>query len=582
MDVLNQVPGFTFGVDVQNTVGLGSRGNWGHEGKILLLIDGMEMNEVLFSTLQFGQHYDINNIERIEIIRGPGSSIYGGYAELGVINIITRSGSQINGVSGGASYGRVARGMSRMTQNLMAGGGAKKWNYSFSGQYGKAIRSDKTYRDLYGTEVDLFQNSSLRPMMINMGGQAGNLTARAIYDGYYLMTADQYDQAILSPVDKVRFNTLFTTVKYDFKINSRVTITPKVNYKSGTPWMTGNEAAIPYSIRARRLAPGINVELNPRQDVNLVLGADSYFDRAQHTGSDAEYFGSLANGNQVSFYNIGAFAQAVLKTLPGNITIGARLDNHSQFGAAYSPRVGFTRAWKKIHLKGLYSKAFRSPAIENLNYNPDVKPERTGVAEVELGYQFTDHMIVTVNGYHIRINNPIVYYVDTDNPVGTYDNFTHSGTQGFELDYRIKSKWGYVSTNYSYYTAERLNAVPYYQSEDPKSVLGLPSSRLNVNGSVQLSRSLSVNPSLNLFSKRHAVNGINENGELETGTIGSEFITNLFFRFKTGDLDLGAGLYNLTDCDQVFVQPYGGGHLPLPGLGREFALSLQYTFSFAR
>src|SRR5882672_6289793 len=105
MDVLNQVPGMSFGADVQNTVGIGTRGNWGHEGKVLLLIDGNEMNEILYATTQFGQHYNISNIDRIEIIRGPGSSIYGGYAELGVINIITRNGQQMKEASIGAMYG---------------------------------------------------------------------------------------------------------------------------------------------------------------------------------------------------------------------------------------------------------------------------------------------------------------------------------------------------------------------------------------------------------------------------------------------------------------------------------------------
>lgn len=94
IDVLNLVPGMNFGVDVQGVVGISSRGNWAHEGKILVLLDGQEMNEILFSSTQFGQRYDISQIEKIEIIRGPGSSIYGGYAELGVINIITKGGKQ--------------------------------------------------------------------------------------------------------------------------------------------------------------------------------------------------------------------------------------------------------------------------------------------------------------------------------------------------------------------------------------------------------------------------------------------------------------------------------------------------------
>ncbi|MBL7925193.1 MAG: TonB-dependent receptor plug domain-containing protein, partial [Bacteroidia bacterium] len=79
MEVLRSVPGFEFGVDVEGVVGLGVRGNWAHEGKVVLFIDGQEMNESLYSTLQFGNHYPIDHIERIEIIRGPGSALHGGF-----------------------------------------------------------------------------------------------------------------------------------------------------------------------------------------------------------------------------------------------------------------------------------------------------------------------------------------------------------------------------------------------------------------------------------------------------------------------------------------------------------------------
>ena len=91
MEVLRHVPGFEFGVDVEGVVGLGIRGNWAHEGKVVLFVDGIEMNERLYSTTQFGNHYPVENIERIEIIRGPGSALHGGFAAYAVINIITRA-----------------------------------------------------------------------------------------------------------------------------------------------------------------------------------------------------------------------------------------------------------------------------------------------------------------------------------------------------------------------------------------------------------------------------------------------------------------------------------------------------------
>jgi outer membrane receptor for ferrienterochelin and colicin len=103
------VPGFAFGVDVQGVVGIGVRGNWGHEGKVLLLIDGQRANELLYSTTQFGGHYPADLIERVEIIRGPGSAVYGGFAELAVINVITRTPESLNGVNATARAGMMER-----------------------------------------------------------------------------------------------------------------------------------------------------------------------------------------------------------------------------------------------------------------------------------------------------------------------------------------------------------------------------------------------------------------------------------------------------------------------------------------
>ena len=74
VDLLQLIPGFTFGVDVWGVVGLAVRGNWAHEGKVLLLVDGQEMQELDYGTLQFGNHIPVSVIHRIEIIRGPGSN----------------------------------------------------------------------------------------------------------------------------------------------------------------------------------------------------------------------------------------------------------------------------------------------------------------------------------------------------------------------------------------------------------------------------------------------------------------------------------------------------------------------------
>jgi outer membrane cobalamin receptor len=580
MDILNQVPGFTFGVDVQNVVGLGSRGNWGHEGKILLLIDGQEMNEILFSTTQFGQHYDITNIDRIEIIRGPGSSIYGGYAELGVINIITRKGGQLRGASLETLYGTTANATTRTSAALAIGDKTEAVEYSVNAYIGQGIRSDQTYTDIYGTTGDLTNNSTLRPFMINGGLSIGDFSARVIVDRFESETIDQFD-AISATKDRIDFHQVFAEAKYDWKASDKLTITPKVNFKTGNPWTSGVNAEVPYNMEARRLAPSVNVGWAASKKTNIVAGVDSYFDHATHTGGIADYFGTLSDKNEISFFNVGLFAQAIIKTDVVNITLGSRYDNHNQFGDAFSPRIGFTKSYEKFHFKALYSRAFRAPALENLNYNPDVEPERTGVAELELGYKLSPTMFLTGNLFHIQISDPIVYFVDASNPIGTYANFSQAGSVGLEVDYRIKSDWGYVSLNYAYYSSNGINEVPYYSvPTDESRVLAMPGHRVNANASIKLGHGLSLNPSVNVLGNRYAVTGLTPADEYVIGELESELFVNLYLRYVRNNLELGFGVYDIADEGQKFVQPFASGHAVFPAIGREFSIRAAYTLPF--
>ncbi len=143
IDVLRTIPGLDFGVDVEGAVGVGIRGNWAHEGKMLLLVDGLEMNEILFATTQFGNHYPLDLIKRIEVIRGPGSAIYGGFAEYGVINIITKQGEDLNGISTGGIYGQGQNDYLHRNAYFAIGNKVNDLEYSFMGHMGDGQRSDQ-------------------------------------------------------------------------------------------------------------------------------------------------------------------------------------------------------------------------------------------------------------------------------------------------------------------------------------------------------------------------------------------------------------------------------------------------------
>lgn len=153
IDVLRLVPSYDFGIDIANNLGVGIRGSWGFEGKVLVLVDGIEMNERRYASYEFGQHFPVDHIKRIEIVRGPGSVIYGGAAKLGVINIITKQAEDIDGVSLTTSYGKMKDALGHEQITVMVGERFGDLKVSAMGTKGKGHRSDQIYTDIYGKSL---------------------------------------------------------------------------------------------------------------------------------------------------------------------------------------------------------------------------------------------------------------------------------------------------------------------------------------------------------------------------------------------------------------------------------------------
>ncbi|HXP51311.1 MAG TPA: TonB-dependent receptor plug domain-containing protein, partial [Bacteroidia bacterium] len=229
IDVLRLVPGIDFAVDVQGNVSIGMRGNWAEEGKVLLLLDGQDMNELMYSSLQFGNHFDVSQIKRIEIIRGPGSAIYGGFAEYGVISIITKDGEDLRGITATGGYGQTARALDYRDLSISAGDKIKDFSYSIAGFIGQANRSDNVYTDLAGNSYSMIGNSNLDPMSLNVGLKYKGLSIRGIYDDFSTTTRDNYGPVITQAYPN-NFISEYFEAKDDIKLSDEITLTPLFSY----------------------------------------------------------------------------------------------------------------------------------------------------------------------------------------------------------------------------------------------------------------------------------------------------------------------------------------------------------------
>ena len=115
------------------------------------------------------------------------------------------------------------------------------------------------------------------------------------------------------------------------------------------------------------------------------------------------------------------------------------------------------------------------------------------------------------------------------------------------------------------------------------TLLGLPNHRVSLAGHANLPFGFTLAPTLHLFGPRTRADGTDTAGATLYAREPTQLLANLFLQredaFVRG-LTLGAGVYNAFGADFRFVQPYDGGHAPLPGHDRELLARASYTLPF--
>ncbi len=587
LDILRHIQGFDFGVDVNGVVGMGLRGNWAHEGKILLMVDGLEMNELMYGSTQLGNHFSPALIERIEIIRGAGSAIYGGFAEYGVINIVTRGSENLNGLQVNNTIGRVKNTkneVSPLRQNFSVSLGRssvdwKAWGSIFKGS---ALRSNQVFTDGLGNTVDMSQNSLTETFTANTGIKYKNLEIRALWDNYTNNTKVGFAYIVPNRFKRI-FQTGIIDAKYSIKVNEKFTITPRLTYTFSRPWYFPNTDSIYANVFSKefveRYRANVISNYQPNQSINITVGSEFLYDNCY---DESPFFNDK---NYIQFNNIAFFSQILWKTKFVNITAGARYDDHSLYPSTFVPRFGLTRAFEKLHLKLLYSNAFRAPSVQNINLsiNQSIKPELTTVIEAEIGYIFSPNFSTTLNFYDINTKNPIIYFVES-NTIEGYTNENKTGTRGAELELRYKGKKGFVELTYSYYTTAGKTVINTFAvSKDKNQLLGLAPQKLTIWANYSIYKNLKLNTSLVYLSSRYAYNSETQDGELLLKKFDANTLFNISLMYKNflrNGITISLGVQDLFNQSPSFMQPYDGAHAPLPSLSREIVFKINYDVNW--
>ncbi len=392
-DVLRGVPGMA----ISNDGGLGKNSSVFLRGTnsdhVLVLIDGVRAGSATLGIAAF-QDIPIDQVERIEIVRGPRSSLYGSEAIGGVIQIFTRKGRRGLRPSLSAAVGSHSL---YKTSGGLSGGTDRAW-FNLNG----ARLETRGYDVQRGSEPD-------RDGYRNTSG-----SARV---GYRFGSGLEIEGNLLQAEGHNRFDG-------SFQNNSAVVQQMAGGHLRYAPlafWQTTLRAGRTLDESANYLNKRFSSAFNT-QRVNVTWQNDFTITDGHRVSLGLDYFNDQVSGTTdyrvSSRDNKAGFVQYLASPGAVDILLGARYDDNEQFGSqpTGNAAVGYRFA-NGIRLSASWGNAFKAPAFNQLYFpdygNPDLLPETSESWETALTGRHAG-IDWAINGYHTEIDNLISSVCDSN------------------------------------------------------------------------------------------------------------------------------------------------------------------------
>lgn len=433
-----------------NLRGLG--GNYGAQ-RVLIMQDGRPLNEEYMGDVEL-RLIPVDNIERVEIVKGPVSALYGSYAMGGVINIITKRGQEKPLLDFTNSLGDY----NTQTYRLRYGAKQGPFNYFLTAARdstdGYLLNPDGSKRDWLASHLDgkmewAFDPDTSLSLSLGYNGSEGEQR-----DFFQELSRNYYDLTYATNWASERQAKLLVR---GYRNGLNQDLDWKQAHKTGIydQFTCSGQIQQSYLLTAKHLLTG-GIDIK-QEDVDV-----------------KELSGKVEQEiNNYALYLQDEFCLSRDKTY---LTLGIRYDRTSSFGGEFSPRTGLTyHLNEKITLHTSVGKAYRSPAVSDLylpttSYfgmtfmgNPDLGPERIWSYELGAKYDFTSGLRANGNLYYSKVKDGWDYMRDPDT-IYRPRNVAEQTIKGVEFDLNweiIKTlsasgNLSYTNSEYDKYESEHL------------------------------------------------------------------------------------------------------------------------------
>ena len=415
----------------------------------LLLLDGQKLRGAPKYSADLSQ-YPVEMIERVEIVKGPASALYGSDAMSGVINVITRTAPEKPIFSALASFGTFETRIYRLSQGEKMG----KFGYFLSYNRRESDGPDTTKWILEDTTIvdttrwGKFKDESYHA---SLGYEFAPGIRLVMKTGYF-----QREQ-VMDPPEQQRHS---INLLGEWQLSNVSNLKLRGSWFKYYRFFQRREADIYHKLYEAEL----NYSRLVRKNL-FTLGY--YYCKEYHTHFK---FDPLMKSGTKSQLTNSFFIQDEIEFLPFSLVMGTRIDHHDKWGTIVNPNAGLVyRLTKDLKLKGSVGSAFKEPPMCHLytvdlfqtnrwiRANPDLKPEKSWGYQLGAEYEISENLLTRVSLFRNDIKDLIERYPTGDSlrpepweplyPVYSYKNIDRAYTQGLEF---------MLSSQFSYWLSGRL------------------------------------------------------------------------------------------------------------------------------
>ncbi len=517
-ELLNTVVGTTI-IGANNNAGtnLTASIRGASAGNVLILLDGIPVNDPSVITNYFDLNFiAIEQVERIEILKGGQSTLYGSDAVSGVINIISKkAGDKKINVSGNFTGGTYHT----LKQSVGIGGSGNNADYTVNYTH---LSSDGFSTAYDKNNTGIFDKDGYNQHAVNgrFGFRAGKRIKATLFGTYSNYKTDLDASAFTDERDYsaennnkqagagvvYTFNKGALHLNYNYNRAERSYLDDSLHKSS--PYVTYSKSN--YVGRTHYAELYGNWKLNQWE---LLTGGDYRFNNTDQSYWSTGPFGPYAPpALNVEMNQISPYASVIYKTNNFNLELGSRLNIHSEYGnnVTFTFNPSYLIKNKAKVFGNLYS-AFKTPTLYQLfdpsAGNADLSPEKGIIGEAGVELLLIKSFKARIVGYYRNTKDAIVYTFNPSTFESKYLNVSKQTNYGAELEAGYTKGKLNITANYTYTNGKTTSAydgtgTPLGKDTSYFNLYRIPKHVINLNAGVQVTKAFFVSIQIHSVSNR--------------------------------------------------------------------------------